>query len=101
MANPENDKVIDLVPKIKARAANAVIDPEKDLVVSLAMDLLKVLQEETHEHALDVLTALQVVNSTIGRMYVEYYGKEESMKMVTSAAVASKMYEANYTRISK
>jgi hypothetical protein len=101
MESPEDDKVIDLVPKIKARAANAALAPEKDLVVSLAMGLLKALREETHEHALDVLTALQVVNNTIGSMYVEHYGKEESMKMLTAASVASRMYEACYTRSSK
>lgn len=103
--NDEVAKVIDLVPRLKKRSAGACmdqksgdrIDPKDDLVIAVAMELLKTVREEIPDHPLHVLTAVQVVTNTLTQQYIRHYGKEEFTKMVHSAAMKSRMYEAHYS----
>ena len=100
MAHPKDEGavVIDLVARMKQRAEdNACPNINEDIVVRMAMDMLKIVQDETQEHPQHVLTALQVVNNTLASRYLKYYGREEFSKMVHSASIASRMYEAHYT----
>lgn len=68
------------------------VDPEKDLVAKLALQILDIIKTVSVERPITTLAALQLVGTTVGIDLIRRYGKEQASKIAVTALARSKVY---------
>lgn len=72
------------------------VNPEDDLVVAMAMDIVKAVNERTDSNPVAVVAALLLVGDTLQAEYVRRMGFQGAARLVAIARQVSTRYQAEF-----